>query len=124
MDNKYDKGGRRPRVAENLMHLAAEFFRIESNRQSLMTITRADLAPNFSESTIYFTVMPTDMEEGALDFAKRKRKDFKQYVKKHTNMRRIPFFDFQIDYGEKHRQKIDEISIEIKEDDADTAKDS
>ncbi len=115
MDNKDNRGGRRLRVAENLMHLAAEFFRVESNHQSLITITKADLAPNFSESTIYFTVLPQSMEEHALNFAKRKRKEFKQYIKKHTSMRRIPFFDFAIDVGEKHRQRIDEISSEIKE---------
>jgi ribosome-binding factor A len=27
-----------------------------------------------------------------------------------ARMRRIPFFDFAIDHGEKNRQKIDEIS--------------
>jgi ribosome-binding factor A len=116
MNNDVDnKGGRRLRVAENLMHLAAEFFRIESNHQSLMTITRADVAPNFSESTIYFTVLPESQEEHALNFAKRKRRDFKHYVKKRVSMKRIPFFDFAIDAGEKHRQHIDEISRGIKE---------
>ena len=113
MDNQDNRGGRRERVAENLLHLAAEFFRTESNRQSLITITKADLAPNFSESTIYFTVLPTKYEEEALNFAKRKRREFKQYIKKHTSMRRIPFFDFAIDEGEKHRQKIDEISRNV-----------
>ncbi len=113
MDNKDERGGRRLRVSENLMHLAAEFFRTESNRQSLMTITRADLAPNFSESTIYFTVLPQSQEENALNFAKRKRKEFKLFVKKKVSMKRIPFFDFAIDEGEKHRQRIDEISREI-----------
>ena len=113
MDIKDSKGGRRPRVAENLMHLAAEFFRTESNRQSLMTITRADLSPNFSESTIYFTVLPTEYEEEALNFAKRKRREFKLYVKKHVSMKKIPFFDFAIDAGEKHRQRIDELSREV-----------
>ncbi len=109
-----NKGQRRKRVAENLMHLAAEFFRIESNRQSLITVTKADLAPNFSESTIYFTVLPKSMEENALNFAKRKRREFKLYVKKKVSMKRIPFFDFAIDEGEKHRQRIEEISTELK----------
>ncbi len=108
-----NKGQRNKRVAENLMHLAAEFFRVESNHQSMITITKADLSPNFSESTIYFTVLPTEYEQEALNFAKRKRKDFKQYIKKHVNMKKIPFFDFAIDEGEKHRQRIDELSRKI-----------
>jgi len=113
MESNQDRGGRNGRVAENLMHLAAEFFRTESNRRSLITITRADLSPNFSESTIYFTVMPTEYEEEALNFAKRKRREFKQYIKKHVSMKKIPFFDFELDYGEKHRQRIDEISRDV-----------
>jgi len=117
MDYADQKGGRRIRVAENLMHLAAEFFRVESNHQSLITITKADLAPNFSESTIYFTVLPQSQEEHALNFAKRKRREFKLYIKKRVSMKRIPFFDFAIDEGEKHRQRIEEISHEIKEGD-------
>jgi len=119
MDKQEQKGGRRLRVAENLMHLAAEFFRVESNHQSLITITKADLAPNFSESTIYFTVLPQSQEEHALNFAKRKRRDFKLYIKKRVSMKRIPFFDFAIDEGEKHRQRIEEISHEIHAEDAD-----
>jgi len=117
VSNSEQRGGRRVRVAENLMHLAAEFFRVESNHQSLITITKADLAPNFSESTIYFTVLPQSQEDHALNFAKRKRRDFKQYVKKHVSMKKIPFFDFAIDEGEKHRQKIEKISHEIKDGD-------
>jgi ribosome-binding factor A len=114
MNSNNYKNGRRVRVAENLMHLAAEFFRTESNRRSLITITKADISPNFSESTIYFTVMPTEYEEEVLNFTKRKRREFKQYIKKNVSMKKIPFFDFAIDQGEKHRQRIDKLSRETK----------
>ncbi len=113
MNIQNNTNGRRIKVTENIMHLAAEFFRLKSNRRSLITITKADLSPNFSESTIYFTVLPTEYEEEALNFAKRKRREFKLYVKKHVSMKKIPFFDFAIDEGEKHRQRIDEISRNV-----------
>jgi len=44
-----------------------------------------------------------------LDFAKRKRAEFRDFAKKNIRAGRIPFFDFEIDAGEKHRQKIDAI---------------
>ena len=33
----------------------------------------------------------------------------RQYVKKKTNLKIIPHLEFAVDYGERHRQHIDEI---------------
>ena len=104
------KSQRQQQVSEQIAHLAAEFLGRESNRQSLITITRADIAPDLSRATVYFTVLPDEQQEQALDFAKRKRADFRTFVKKHTQMRRLPFFDFEIDYGEKNRQHLDTLT--------------
>lgn len=92
---------------------AADFFNKESNHTSLITITGADISKDFSNATVFFTVFPNDQEEQVLHFARRKRADFKSYLKSHVQLRRIPFVDFKIDEGEKHRQRIDEISREI-----------
>lgn len=104
------QGQRKDKVADQLAHLAAEFLGRESNRQSLITVTCADISPDMRRATIYFVVLPEGAEKDALDFAKRKRSEFKTFVKEHTNLRVIPFFDFAIDVGEKHRQHLDEIS--------------
>ena len=37
----------------------------------------------------------------------------RQYVKKKTSLKIIPHLEFSIDYGEKHRQDIDDIAREI-----------
>lgn len=101
---------RQDRVIEHIAHLAADFLGRESNRQSLITVTRADVSPDYSKSAIYVTVLPESAEEDALNFLKRKRAEFKQYVKDHATLRKVPFFDFVLDTGEKHRQRLDEIS--------------
>lgn len=101
---------RKLQIGEELAHLAAEFLESESNRQSMITITRADVAPNLSNAVIYFTVFPEAQEEYALDFAKRKRTEFRSYVKANMPIRRLPFFDFKIDDGEKNRQLLDTLS--------------
>ena len=103
-------------VALLIKDAAADFFNIESNRTSLITVTGADISKDFSNATVYFTVFPDDQEEQVLHFARRKRADFKSYLKSNLQLRRIPFVDFKIDVGEKHRQKIDEISREVGED--------
>ncbi len=76
----------------------------------MITITRVDISPNLADCTVFFTVFPTDAQDSALNFLKRKRTDLKQAVKKASNLRRIPFFDFEVDFGEKNRQLIDKLS--------------
>ncbi len=101
---------RKLQIGEEIAHLAAEFLESESNRQSMITITRADVSPNLSSAVIYFTVLPDTQEEHALDFAKRKRAEFRSFVKKNLPLRKLPFFDFKIDEGEKNRQLLDTLS--------------
>ncbi|GMU74402.1 MAG: hypothetical protein AMXMBFR44_5990 [Candidatus Campbellbacteria bacterium] len=96
---------------ELLAHTAAEFVNFESNRESLITVTRAALSTDEKQATIYISVLPESYEQHALDFLKRKRPELRTYVKKKTRVRVIPFFDFEIDYGEKNRQDIDTLSI-------------
>lgn len=95
-----------------LAHFAATFLHRESNRQSLITVTHATIAPDGKRATVFFTVLPETQEETALSFARRKRNDFRDYLKTHSRFGRIPQVTFAIDLGEKHRQRIEELSQE------------
>jgi ribosome-binding factor A len=97
------------KIRDIIKTLAAEYLSRESNRTSLLTITDVTVSDNGGEATIFFTVLPENMQKGALDFLKRKRSEFRDYVKEKSRIGRIPFFDFEIDKGEKNRQRIDEI---------------
>lgn len=99
---------RQVQVSDELLHAAALFFSRESNGESLITVTRADIAPDFKNATIYLSVLPVSHEERALNFAKRQRPEFRDYMKKHLKLKTLPFIDFQLDYGEKNRQNVDE----------------
>ena len=103
-------------VSTLIKDAAAEFLNRESNRTSLITVTGATISKDFARATVYFTVFPDDQQEQVLHFARRKRADFKAYLKSHLRLRRIPFVDFEIDAGEKHRQHIDEIARSVEED--------
>ena len=56
-----------------------------------------------------FTVFPETMEKTALEFAKRKRGELKQFVIDNSRIGFVPQLDFAIDLGEKNRQKIDQL---------------
>jgi ribosome-binding factor A len=92
---------------------AAEFLQRESNYTSIITVTDVSISDKGNRATIFFTVLPENKEEGALDFTKRKRAEFREFFKGKARMRSLPFFDFEIDKGEKNRQKIDEIARNV-----------
>ncbi len=99
---------RQTQLAETFAHLAGIFFARESNRESLITVTRADVAADLKNATIYISVLPESAEEKAILFAKRERSALRDYVKSKVATGSIPTFDVVIDYGEKNRQRVDE----------------
>lgn len=107
-------GMRDDRTRRILHDLATKFIEAESNRLSLITVTDVSLADKAKRATIMFTVFPETAEKAALDFLKRQRAEFREYVKNKSRLSMIPFFDFAIDQGEKNRQKIDQISQIVK----------
>ncbi len=106
-----DKGPsqRQTKVSLEILALVQDFFQRESSGLSLMTITRCEVSPDMRQGTIYMTVIPVEKEQAALDFARRMRTDMRKYVMKRLPVKVIPFFEIEIDYGEKNRQHIDEL---------------
>ncbi|OGG54816.1 hypothetical protein A3D62_02120 [Candidatus Kaiserbacteria bacterium RIFCSPHIGHO2_02_FULL_49_11] len=101
---------RTEQVAELVREAAALFLNRESNHLSLITVTRAEISPDLKNTTVFISVYPEEKEVEALHFTRRKRSLFKEYLKSHTKLRRIPFVEFEIDHGEKNRQRLDDIS--------------
>lgn len=98
------------KTAEVIREYASKFLLEESSGKSLITVTNIKISGDLKHATIYFTVYPADGEKSALDFCKRKRSEFKDYIKDNSGLARIPQIDFEIDLGEKNRQLIDNIS--------------
>ncbi|KKQ19883.1 MAG: Ribosome-binding factor A [Candidatus Nomurabacteria bacterium GW2011_GWA1_37_20] len=100
---------RNEKVANYIKELAADFLGRENDRTSLITVTSATCSPDLKRAIIFITVFPTLKEKSALQFAKRKREELREFIKKNMTTKNIPFIDVAIDLGEKHRQKIDEL---------------
>ena len=104
---------RNERLSEQLQHLAATFLQRESNRTSLITVTRCELSENQKCATIFISVFPTDNEKMAEEFVKRKRTEFVEYIHDNSKIGRLPSISFKIDLGEKNRQRLDELSQQV-----------
>lgn len=100
---------RNEKIASFIKELSAQFLGTENNKTSLITVTSANCSPDMKRATIYITVLPESKEHDALEFAKRKRPELRDFLKKNMNTKIIPFIDIDIDRGEKNRQKIDEL---------------
>jgi ribosome-binding factor A len=109
MANKYEK------LQELLRELAAQFFSRKSNRQSLITVTSVEVLSRGGRAIIRVTVLPENQEEAAVEFMSRRLTDFREFVRINSRIGRIPFFDVEIDIGEKNRQRIEEITGKIQE---------
>jgi ribosome-binding factor A len=97
-------------VNETIAHHAADFMARESNHESLITVTRSVLSSDFKNVMIFLSVLPETQTEKALAFAKRVRTDFRDYLKEKTRLHPLPTVDFEIDIGEKNRQRVDELT--------------
>jgi len=76
----------------------------------MITPIGANISKDLKNATIYVTIFPENKEEESLEFLKRKRSDFREFFKNQIKIKTIPYFDFEIDTGEKNRQRIEELS--------------
>lgn len=101
---------RHGQVEESVAHHASEFLARELGTKALVTVTHASMPDNYKQVTVFISVLPQTMEAEALKAAKRARSDFHDYLREHTFLHPTPTVDFEIDYGEKNRQRIDELT--------------
>lgn len=97
-------------IKKVLLHLAGEFLAREAGPQSLITATRAEMSPDLKYISIFISVFPESAEKAALDFCKRERSALREFVKEKSSLHFPPTIYFELDIGEKNRQRIDELT--------------
>ena len=107
INNNKDRGDRK---IGYIREVAADFVSRNSNRTSLITVTRTEMSLDGKGAKIFISVLPENKEEEALDFLKRQRSEFRKYLGEKIRMYPLPYIDFLIDAGEKNRQRLEEIS--------------
>jgi len=97
------------KAAELILRFAAEYFEREANKDTLITITGVRMFDRGRRANVYFTALPPEKEAGALEFANRRRNDFRKFIMSKKSFGFAPAIKFEIDMGEHNRQKIDEL---------------
>ena len=98
------------RDQETLRTTAAEFLSREAGRESLITVTRAELSEDRKRGIVYITVYPESAEQSALSFANRNRGEFGHFFIKRVRGMYLPHVEFCVDEGERHRRRLDELT--------------
>ena len=106
---------RNERARSILQSVIADFIRGEANTDPLITVTRLDPSPDMKRVIVMITAYPSEKEEAAIIFLKRKGSELREYVKQHARLRGIPNFEFMVDYGERNRQNVDKVVKKLDE---------
>jgi ribosome-binding factor A len=104
MSLKYEK------MQAALRDVAAEFLAREAGPQSLITVTGVRMREESNSAVILITVLPDSQEEAALTFANRQRAELARFLTTRVRGMRAPHLEFEIDRGEKNRQRLDELT--------------
>jgi ribosome-binding factor A len=113
MKNNQPTFDKHDRATITIREALAVYVQHEANTNPLITVTNVSIAPDYKRATVMFTTIPDDREADAQIFMKRHANEMRNHLKKHTRLKRIPHLEFSVDYGERHRQHIDEIAKEI-----------
>lgn len=100
---------RHDRAISLIKEVVAEYISKEANTNPMITVTNANISPDYKRVTIFFTTLPDGRESDALIFLQRNAKEIRHTLMQKTRLKNIPHLDFSVDYGERHRQDIDEI---------------
>lgn len=101
---------RQERANSTIQRFVADFVERNIGEPNvLITILRVETNQSFTEVRIFLSVWPETKEKEVLKEIRGKRQDFYEYMKKKLKIKYMPEFRFEIDRGEKIRQKVEEI---------------
>lgn len=100
---------RQEKVEGRLQEIISQFLNRQASTKSVVTVTHCDVPGDLKKVTAFISVFPEKFEQEALDFAKRQRTELRQLIAAEMPMKTIPFVEFELDAGEKNRQKVEQI---------------
>lgn len=100
---------REEKTTSLLKELFSEFFMRVNFNGALVTPTLVYLSKNLKSVKIFISIFPEEKERAALKILKSKAVELRKYVNEKIKMKYLPYFEFEIDKGEKNRQRIEEI---------------
>lgn len=100
---------RNEKITNRVREIASLWIERESEKTSMITVTRVEMTPDNKVAKIMISVLPREKENAAYGFIRRNLGEIRKELTKNLRVNPIPFLEVEIDEGEKNRQKIDEL---------------
>ncbi|NOY35359.1 MAG: ribosome-binding factor A [bacterium] len=97
---------RKERMTALVKDVAASFLKSKSKPGILISATRVDMSKDFKNATVFVTVFPEKAEEEVLGDLLGKGWELRNYAKGRLKIKFLPSFRFELDKGEKARQRM------------------
>ena len=98
------------KINSQLKRVTSEFItRTLASSESMITVTRVEIASHLKEAKIFLSVWPEAKEKEILSILASVRRDLYEYLSRHLKIKYIPSLTFEIDKGEKARLRVEEI---------------
>ena len=104
---------REEKLNTHLQKVLAEFLREELGVSPLVSVTRVKVAHGLRSARAFITVFPEKDAATALAQLEKRHSALMRYLAAHTRIKYIPSVSFEIDLGEKNRQRIEELLKKI-----------
>ena len=89
-----DQIHRDERFISALSAAAAQFINRESNRRSLITVTKVHIADGGKTAQIFVSVLPKEQTHAVADFLSRQRQEFLVFLKTQARLHTVPRVTF------------------------------
>ena len=99
---------RQEKVNSLLKNLSADFLKKNADN-SIITITRLETSKDLKTAKIFISIFPESKETETIKFLKSRIGELREFVGSKIKMKFLPHLEFEIDKGEKERQKIEKL---------------
>ena len=76
---------------------------------TLVTVTNLRVTPNLAKAHVYLSILPDTKADETLSMINERKGEIRTEVAKKSVTKIVPDLVFEIDRGEKNRQRIDEL---------------
>ena len=97
------------KVNSLLRNLVSSFVGREFKSGTIITVTHVETSRDLRNAKVFVSIFPDSKSDDTLKLLEKKSRDLKKYVQPLLKMKFLPEFEFELDYGEKNRQKLEEI---------------
>lgn len=76
---------------------------------SIITITHIETSKDLKSAKIFISIFPEGEELAIMNLLKAKIKELREFIGSKIKMKFLPHLEFEVDKGEKERQKIEKL---------------